>query len=132
MNIEKIVLEVANELGWSLESSEKFIACCLSKLAEQDVEPVAYTCNNSFYRLKPCSSINGEPFIPLYTETQLLGAQQRAAKALIEPMAKVIYRQWWYLPEYTAWVDGGNSFKQDDARRIARNVVVGEDWREYL
>ena len=56
----------------------------------------------------------------------------KVAEALVEPMAKVIYRQWCYLPEYTAWVEGGNSFKQDDARRIARNVLERGKWAEHL
>ena len=43
--------------------------------------------------------------------------------ALVEAVAKAIYREWRRDAGYVPWVDGGNSLKQDDARKIARAVV---------
>ena len=43
--------------------------------------------------------------------------------ALVEAVAKAIYWEWRRDAGYVPWVDGGNSFKQDDARKIARAVV---------
>lgn len=37
-----------------------------------------------------------------------------------EAVAKAIYEQWADRPGYVAWVDGGNSLKQNEARVIAR------------
>ena len=45
--------------------------------------------------------------------------------ALVEAVAKAIYWEWRRDAGYVPWVDGGNSFKQDDARKIARAVVSG-------
>ena len=89
MNIEKIALEVANELGWSLESSEKFIACCLKNLAEQDVEPVAWQDTQTGMIYTTVSPAAKHLYSPLYTEAQLLGAQQRTAEAC----AKAVFEQ---------------------------------------
>jgi len=43
---------------------------------------------------------------------------------VVEAVAKAIYEQWVAAPGYVAWVDGGNSLKQDDARRIARAALA--------
>jgi len=43
--------------------------------------------------------------------------------ALVEAVAKAIYWEWRRDAGYVPWVDGGNSLKQDDARKIARAVV---------
>ena len=43
--------------------------------------------------------------------------------ALAEAVAKAIYWEWRRDAGYVPWVDGGNSLKQDDARKIARAVV---------
>lgn len=62
----------------------------------------------------------------------------------VEAAAKLIYDTWKDLPEYRAWQDGGNSLKQDEARRIVRQVIelasplvapVGDAeklWRRHL
>jgi hypothetical protein len=41
---------------------------------------------------------------------------------LVERVAKAIYEQWSGNPHYRPWVDGGNSFKQDDCRALARKA----------
>ena len=45
--------------------------------------------------------------------------------ALVEAIAKAIYYEWRRDAGYVPWVDGGNSDKQNDARKIARAVVSG-------
>lgn len=122
MNIEQIAQEVAVEidplqrkLQGDFQFSEKqlseFLRRCLNKLAEQDVEPVAYTCNHALYRLKPCSSINGHPVIPLYTKASLIAAQQKAAEAC----AKLLN-------------DNLGHLTRGDSLEAIRNGA----WREYL
>lgn len=131
MDIEQVAYEEASgEMldYFSKEQLARYLERCLSKLAEHGEVPYAWDSESMGLGFENHYS----DAKPLYTEAQYLAAQQRAAEALVEPMAKVIYRQWGYMPEYTAWVDGGNSFKQDDARRIARNVVKRGEWRKYL
>lgn len=41
----------------------------------------------------------------------------------VEAAAKLIYETWKDIPEYRLWQNGGNSLKQDEARRIARQVI---------
>lgn len=41
-----------------------------------------------------------------------------------EAVAKIIYEQWSHMPGYVPWVDGGNSLKQDDARRLAGKALT--------
>jgi hypothetical protein len=38
----------------------------------------------------------------------------------VEAMTRDIYNDWRGLPGWAPWVNGGNSHKQDEARRIAR------------
>lgn len=59
------------------------------------------------------------------TQTKALGFAQngRAAseareKKLREYAARLVYERWRDQPGYVPWVPGGNSIKQDDARRI--------------
>lgn len=42
-----------------------------------------------------------------------------AEPAVREAVAKAIYDQWVYKDGWVAWVNGGNSLRQDDARRLA-------------
>lgn len=42
----------------------------------------------------------------------------------VEGMAQVIYEQWAHKNGYVAWVPGGNSDMQGEARRLARAVVT--------
>ena len=44
-------------------------------------------------------------------------------EAQIELVAKVIYEQWHDQQGYKPWMDGGNSHKQYDARRIAVGLL---------
>lgn len=57
-------------------------------------------------------------------------AEARALKAenesLLEAFAKHIYAGWSDVPSYVPWVSGGNSLKQDEARRLARAVMSKE------
>ncbi|MFC0708978.1 hypothetical protein [Azorhizophilus paspali] len=41
----------------------------------------------------------------------------------IESTARAVYEQWADQPGFVPWVPGGNSLKQDDARRIARAEI---------
>jgi hypothetical protein len=45
------------------------------------------------------------------------------SKELIEQLAKLIYMQWIHSNGFVPWVDGGNSFKQDEARKIAKEFI---------
>ena len=53
------------------------------------------------------------------------GMQEVHNDQLIEAVAKAIYKQWVAAPGYVEWVEGGNSFNQDDARRLARKALAG-------
>jgi hypothetical protein len=56
----------------------------------------------------------------------VLAAQPAPVPAeLVEAVAKAIYYEWRRDTGYVPWVDGGNSDKQDDARKIARAVIAG-------
>lgn len=50
-------------------------------------------------------------------------AVQEERDVLIEAVAKVIYAQWSMLQGYTAWVERGNSIRQERARDIARQTL---------
>jgi hypothetical protein len=43
---------------------------------------------------------------------------------LIEQLAKLIYYQWEDSPGYVEWVEGGNSFNQEEARRLAKSFLL--------
>jgi hypothetical protein len=45
------------------------------------------------------------------------------SKQLMEQLAKLIYMQWIHSNGFVPWVDGGNSFKQDEARKIAKEFI---------
>lgn len=50
-------------------------------------------------------------------------AKQRgeaAERAAVEVRAKEIFESWRDHPQWVAWLDGGNSLMQDEARRMAR------------
>lgn len=102
MNIEQIAKEAWSEVCKSSSVGESiaepFLRRCLSKLAEQDVEPVAwqefdgeggydyrsYEFNESFrdeYRKRNPGRTYTDWVEPLYTEAQYLAAQQRTAEA---------------------------------------------------
>lgn len=122
MNIEQIAQEVAQETDW--KDAAEFLRRCLSKLAEQEVESVADVVWSDptiepFQKVKPHKIIDGSlSFMDearigdkLYTETQLLAAQQRTAEAC----AKLLN-------------DNLGHLTRGDALVAIRN---GE-WREYL
>jgi hypothetical protein len=52
-------------------------------------------------------------------------AASRPQGDVVEAVAKAIYEQWVAAPGYVAWVDGGNSINQDEARRIASEALAG-------
>jgi hypothetical protein len=62
---------------------------------------------------------------PLMTVAQhrRLMAAAKPDTDLVERVAKVIYEQWSGNPHYSPWVDGGNSFKQDDCRALAHKAL---------
>jgi len=41
-----------------------------------------------------------------------------------EIVAKMIYETWKECPEYRSWQDGGNSLKQDEARKVAGQILA--------
>ena len=49
--------------------------------------------------------------------------QQAAKLAVVESVAKTIYEQWSYHPNYRPWMEGGNSINQDKARQLARKAL---------
>jgi hypothetical protein len=49
------------------------------------------------------------------------------ARDAIEAKAREIYDGWKDQPGWVPWVEGGNSHRQDDARRIAASGVGGND-----
>ena len=49
-----------------------------------------------------------------------------ASSVEVEAAAKAIYAGWEHQPGYLPWVDGGNSEKQCEARRLARKAIGGE------
>jgi len=68
---------------------------------------------------KPCYEVR-----PLYAAPPAAPAPAAPVPgALVEAVAKAIYWEWRRDAGYVPWVDGGNSLKQDDARKIARAVV---------
>ncbi|MFJ3121088.1 Arc family DNA-binding protein [Pseudomonas protegens] len=48
------------------------------------------------------------------------------ASPQVEAIAKEIYESWAGQPDFTPWVDGGNSLKQDEARSAARAQLSAE------
>ena len=124
MNIEQIALEVADELflGGKAIGHEpvEFLRRCLSKLAEQDVEPSFWLCRGELFEVEQrFFPPNNEP-IPgqekLYTETQLLAAQQCAAKACLD------------LAESKP---ANGNFRFTHREEISE-AIRNEKWREYL
>lgn len=123
LNIEQIAIEVADELfldGIAVgHNPTEFLRRCLNKLAEQvGVEPVAWV-----GRIEDGAMLFMEPptdweATPLYTETQLIAAQQKAAEACAKACEDEI----------------GNT--PNDQRMIAAIdcavVIRNGEWREYL
>lgn len=125
MNIEQIAQEVADELGWSLESSEKFIARCLSKLAEQaGVEPVGFMDGQGVL----WETVYGNPLpsdVPLYTEPQLIATQQRTAEACAK-VCRSLEQNGFNYETYDGWEN-----IPAEACHCEIAIQNGE-WREYL
>jgi hypothetical protein len=48
----------------------------------------------------------------------------KTAFKLREDAAQRIYETWAAAPGYAPWVVGGNSWRQDDARRVADKIVA--------
>jgi hypothetical protein len=48
----------------------------------------------------------------------------------MEALARVIYNQWTLVPGWVPWQEGGNSFRQDEARDIARAAIT--ELKQYL
>ena len=120
MNIEQIAFEVADELflGGKAVGREpvEFLRRCLSKLAEQDVEPVAWEWVNPekgmcISHQEPPEYEEAYQISKLFTETQLLAAQQRTAEACAGLMES----------QHT-WV----------TREAASALIRNGNWSEYL
>lgn len=90
-------------------------AAIMSKLAEQDVEPVGEVTHRAFGYVKWASE-RPEIGTKLYTETQYIAAQQRTAEACLS------------LAE-SRHANGNYRFThRDEFAEALRN----EEWREYL
>jgi hypothetical protein len=61
---------------------------------------------------------------PLYSHPQ---PPQPDSNKLVERVAKAIYAEWAYKTGWEPWEEGGNSFKQDDARTRARAALSQYD-----
>lgn len=140
MNIEQIAIGIkdANGLDMSDEAAVTLLRRALSKLAEQDVEPVAHAvlegrdtadsgwgyiaawpeaCHEHINEAIVEYEVEGAgdwKVVPLYTETQYLAAQQRTAEAC----AKAVFEQAKYF---------GYNVHAEAVRDAALN-----NWREYL
>jgi hypothetical protein len=66
-----------------------------------------------------------QPVTSVSLEQTPAGVALPRADQLVEAVAKAIYSQWIAVLGYMPWVEGGNSFKQDDARRLAREAIDG-------
>lgn len=141
MNIEQIAQKVREEMSSAIlpqvvgAYEEAFLRRCLSKLAEQEVEPVAHAvlegrdtadsgwgyiaawpeaCHEHINEAIVEYEVEGAgdwKVVPLYTETQLLAAQQRTAEAC----AKV-------CDEIAAAAGIGAGFAE---------AIRNGEWREY-
>lgn len=121
MNIEQIAQEVADELAWDLDQVEKtdmsdFLRRCLSKMAEQDIPEPLGTANDLIddYVLSR-TGIN--PNDKLYTEAQLLAAQQRTAEAC------------------ASLLDGFSAHPLDTIEGVLgehADAIRNGEWRDYL
>lgn len=114
MNIEQIAIEVADELflgGMAVgHNPTEFLRRCLEKLAEQvDAEPVAYQSTRNGLIAK--ENKNPEYNVGLYTETQLIAAQQKAAEACAEYAVRGLH---------------------NDATLVLAAGIRAGVWREYL
>jgi hypothetical protein len=89
---------------------------------------------NAAYRAEQAGAL-GVPVCPTCGGTKVdpgglpicrtCGVALPRADQLVEAVAKAIYSQWIAVLGYMPWVEGGNSFKQDDARRLAREAIDG-------
>ena len=114
MNIEQIAREVSAQMSKEAKTMAghvmlaEFLRRCLSKLAEQDVEPVAYqSTRNGFISRE---NKNPEYNVAIYTEAQLIAAQQKVAEACAKVCEKYAY---------------------DDDDEFVVAIRNGE-WRKYL
>lgn len=58
-------------------------------------------------------------------------ARRAQLDAELEPVARAIYDGWKDQQGWVPWVEGGNSTKQDEARRLARGHGAAKQvWRE--
>ena len=123
MNIEQIAHESWSEVcksssvGQSI--AEQFLLCCLSKLSEQAGEPVAYLTYKGYLldADNPKVLEHSDPE-PLYTESQLIAAQQKAAEACAKVCDDGSVKLLHFL-------------EQKGAEKCAEALRFGE-WREYL
>ena len=72
------------------------------------------------------SSLEGEGFSVAPSRGSASEAPHSASQSkadIIEARARLIYDGWCDQPGWVPWVPGGNSIKQDDARRLARSEI---------
>lgn len=125
MNIEQIAYEQAS--GEMLDYFSKqqlaaFLHRCLSKLAENEVEPVAYQSTRNGFIAK--ENKNHEYNVALYTEAQLIAAQQKVAEACARYCGQTL------SPSKTIPDDSGRAWIAGTIH-CADGIRNGE-WREYL
>lgn len=129
MNIEQIAHDVSSEMSKEAKAMEgrammvEFFRRCLSKLAEQDAEPVAFAFKHSLlgvlYDFSETEHSNG--MVRLYTETQLLAAQQRTAEACAKVCEAVRAEDG--DGQHRAWYAGID---------MCIDAIRNGDWREHL
>lgn len=115
----------ADTFGKGVQSFARAIeAAVLSKLAEQDAEPVAFAFKHSLlgflYDFSETEHSNG--MVRLYTEPQLLAAQQRTAEACAKVCNKFTYDNY-QEPE---------EMDERDWADMCGDAIRNGDWREYL
>jgi ABC-type Fe3+-hydroxamate transport system substrate-binding protein len=62
----------------------------------------------------------------IQVDKELIAQLRAENEALREAFAKHIYAGWSDDPSYVPWVSGGNSLKQDEARRLASDAMRKE------
>lgn len=118
MNIEQIAVGIKDSHGLDMsdEAAITLLRHALSKLAEQAEEPVAWRGKSGHlvYDKDALMPSTRHLATPLYTESQLLAAQQRTAKACV----KAVFEQAKY-------------FGYNVHAEAVRDAALSK-WREYL
>lgn len=112
-----------NDAHWQLVQAHAQLRADLEAIrGQQPVEDLACLVRRLVHQLRKAAPAHDLPekAMDYLKRKGLQGSPYRAEIAeSLEREAKKIYESWSDQPEYVPWVEGGNSFKQDEARRIA-------------